>query len=129
MLRPALLTLITAPNQPFVRRDNGLVGDDDEASRPDEDAPQCSTLPRAFPATWYRVEVTAPAAPQTARSTFPPLGRIVFDDVTFHEGIQVDRYVYAIDRTYGNEANGNDPHGCGSAAFKHKDRRRLSRRR
>src|SRR5262249_9447716 len=44
----------------------------------------------------------AGAAP-AARPAFPALGRVVLGAATFHEGMQVDRYVYAIDRTYGNE--------------------------
>jgi hypothetical protein len=51
---------------------------------------------------WYRVEVPA-GRPPRERLPFPSLGRALFDAVDLHEGMQVDRYVYAIDRTYGNE--------------------------
>jgi hypothetical protein len=115
MLRPIRLTMARSWNQPLVRRDDGLVGDGDEAPDPDplQDPPRCPTLPRAFPAMWYRV-VIAPGAPtvigqaapdttQAVPHTFPAVGRVLLDRATFSEQVTVDRYVYALDRTYGTE--------------------------
>jgi len=111
MLRPVRLTMNTAANQPFVRREDLLIGDDDEASPadPSTNPPQCPTLPRGFPAMWYRVEPSPPPSASTATlSTYPPRGQQLFarDVVLDERSLQVDRYVYAIDRSYGL---GDDP--------------------
>ena len=116
MLRPVQLTLQITANQPVVRPQDGLIGDWDEAdpvgAADDDDLPRCPTLPRAFPATWYRVApaigplppVIGEAAPGTAvpaPHTFPAFGRVWLNRVEFDERMTVDQYVYALDRTTG----------------------------
>ena len=115
MLRPVCLTMEGSRNQPLVRREDGLVGDGDEAPQPDisQSPPRCPTLPRAFPATWYRVTldqsvqpivgVAAPRSTSPVPHTFPAAGRVLLAMATFTEEMKVDRYVYALDRTYGTE--------------------------
>lgn len=115
ILRPIRLWVDWAHNRPNARFDNQLIGDDDEAGRVDD--PQlrrsCPTLPRSFPATWYRVApaanaraVVGQADPSSATSplphTFPAIGRVLFDAVTFSDELKTDRYVYALDRSYGS---------------------------
>ncbi len=115
ILRPVRLWMDPAFNQPAARFDNQLIGDDDEAGRVDD--PQlkrsCPTLPRAFPATWYRVTpsascrtVVGEADPENAAApiphTLPAIGRVLIEGVTFSSELQTDRYVYAIDRSYGS---------------------------
>jgi hypothetical protein len=115
ILRPVRLWIERAFNRPDARFDNQLIGDDDESGRVDD--PQlkrsCPTLPRAFPATWYRVTsstgaqpVVAEADPGNAMSplphTLPAIGRVLIEEVTFSAELRTDRYVYAIDRSYGS---------------------------
>ena len=115
ILRPVRLWIEPAFNRPDARFDNQLIGDDDESGRVDD--PQlkrsCPTLPRAFPATWYRVTsntggrpVVGEADPENATSplphTRPAIGRVLLEEVTFSAELRTDRYVYAIDRSYGS---------------------------
>jgi hypothetical protein len=115
ILRPVRLWIEPAFNRPDARFDNQLIGDDDESGRVDD--PQlkrsCPTLPRAFPATWYRVTsntgarpVVGEADPENATSplphTRPAIGRVLIEEVTFSAELRTDRYVYAIDRSYGS---------------------------
>lgn len=113
ILRPLKLWLKPSHNQPDALFDERLIADGDETDETND--PQrvksCPTLPRAFPATWYRVETdpkaqpvvgkAAPGAADELPHTFPALGRVLFEGVTFASGVKVDRYVYAIDRAYG----------------------------
>jgi hypothetical protein len=108
MLRPTRLTMVQAWNQPLVRREDLLIGDNDEASPADPAThpKQCPTLPRAFPAMWYRIEIPAPAAADaTVLAAYPPLGQEVFQRDVVVGSMQVDRYAYAIDRAYGTGDN------------------------
>ncbi|WP_426753393.1 DEAD/DEAH box helicase [Myxococcus sp. Y35] len=114
ILRPVRLRMESSVNQPDALFAERLIADGDEAQRANNpaDVKGCPTVPRAFPATWYRVEtdpkaqpVRGKAAPGTANElphTFPAIGRVLLDGVTFATGMKVDRYVYAIDRSYGN---------------------------
>jgi len=117
ILRPIRLAMEWAHYRPEVRFDNGLVADDDEADRVSD--PQlklnCPTLPRAFPATWYRVTQGATARPVVGeadpgnaaspiRHTLPAIGRVLIESVSFSADLKTDRYVYAIDRSYGTGA-------------------------
>jgi len=117
ILRPVRLRLIRSPHRPDARFDNQLVGDDDESPRIADPKLKrdCPTLPRAFPAIWYRVAEGGPSAvvrgmadplhPTTKLPhTFPAIGRALFERVTFTNNLRVDRYAYAIDRTYGTGA-------------------------
>jgi hypothetical protein len=80
ILRPTRLRMERSFNQPSARFDNQLIGDDDEAPR--ENDPQrtrnCPTLPRAFPAMWYRVQqhgtpgLRHPVTPHTHFRTSSP---------------------------------------------------------
>lgn len=114
ILRPTRLRIDWAHNEPNARFDNQLIADDDEADRePDPNRTRpCPTLPRAFPATWFRVRnqgaatpvvgYAAPGHPTTAIAhTYPAIGRTLFDAISFSFALQTDRYVYAIDRSYG----------------------------
>lgn len=114
ILQPRRLRLLRSTNRPFARLDNQLIADDDESNfieDPDLKR-QCPTLPRAFPATWYRVThgsqerpVVGQADPENTAAPldhgFPALGRTLFGSIAFSSELQTDRYVYAIDRTYG----------------------------
>jgi Lhr-like helicase len=114
ILQPLRLDLRKSANRPWARFDNQLIGDDDESdwiNDPDSRR-QCPTLPRSFPATWYRVRhgsrqvlVVGQADPENTASplnhSYPALGRALFEAVAFSSELQADRYVYAIDRTYG----------------------------
>jgi hypothetical protein len=115
ILRPVRLWVDLAFNRPDARFDNQLIGDDDESGRVDD--PQlkrsCPTLPRAYPATWYRVtpngtarSVVGEADPENVTSpiphTMPAIGRVLIDGITFSADLKTDRYVYAIDRSYGS---------------------------
>ncbi len=109
--RPRVLPMHISHYRPTVDRITSLVADGDEAPRTnDPSAPECPTLPRAFPVTWYRV--TGCAHPIAVRSPddpsigvgpheYPALGRSVFEEVTFSTDMKTDKFVYAIDRTYG----------------------------
>jgi hypothetical protein len=109
--RPRVLQMRWSHYQPTIDRMTCLVADDDEApATNDPAAPQCSTLPRAFPVTWYRVSgcaqrtiVRSPEDPSVGVGIheYPALCRWVFDDVTFSTDMKTDTFVYAIDRTYG----------------------------
>lgn len=100
-------------NQPQVRRDNHLVGDDDESPslRDPSLVESCFTLPRASPAMWYRVTpdpdaqpIEAKGSPDPARPVlhgFPALGRALLERVTRTNQFKLTRYVYALDRNYG----------------------------
>lgn len=115
ILRPTRLRMQWSYNQPSARFDTQLIGDDDEA--PKENDPKrkldCPTLPRAFPATWYRVQergtpqqIVGEAQPSHPTSkiphTFPAVGRTLFSSLAFSTELETDRYVYAIDRSYGS---------------------------
>lgn len=115
ILRPVRLWMEPAFNRPDARFDNQLIGDNDESGRVDD--PQlkrtCPTLPRAFPATWYRVTSSTTARPVVGEAdpgnatsplphTLPAIGRVLIDEVTFSADLRTDRYVYAIDRSYGS---------------------------
>ena len=114
ILRPIRLWMDLAFNRPDARYDNQLIGDDDEAGRVDDPKLKraCPTLPRSFPATWYRVTpggsergVVGQADPSSASSslphTFPAVGRVLFEAIAFSAELKTDRYIYAIDRSYG----------------------------
>src|SRR5262249_36872796 len=94
---------------------NQLIADDDESGRTED--PQlkrsCPTLPRSFPATWYRVSFGSGAQPVVGKAdpdhptaplphTMPAIGRALFDHITFSTDLRADRYVYAVDRSYGS---------------------------
>jgi hypothetical protein len=115
ILRPVRLWVDLAFNRPDARFDNQLIGDDDESGRVDD--PQlkrsCPTLPRAFPAMWHRVTTSMSARPVVGEAdpgnatsplphTLPAIGRVLIDGVTFSSELGTDRYVYAIDRSYGS---------------------------
>lgn len=115
ILRPVRLWMDWAYNRPDARFDNQLIGDDDESGKVDD--PQlkrsCPTLPRTFPATWYRVtsgtsarSVVGKADPENATSpiphTLPAIGRVLIETVTFSAELKTDKYIYAIDRSYGS---------------------------
>jgi hypothetical protein len=117
ILRPIRLLVDLSFNRPVARFDNQLIGDDDESGRVDGLPPNrsCPTLPRSFPATWYRVTPSANAQPVLGKAdpsngtsplphTFPALGRVLYERVTFSAELKTDRYVYAIDRSYGSGA-------------------------
>jgi hypothetical protein len=109
--RPRVLPMRMSHYRPTVDRTTCLVADDDEAPRTsDPTAPECPTLPRAFPVTWYRVSgcaqsllVRSPADPSVGVGAheYPAMGRSVFEEVTFSTDMKTDRFVYAVDRTYG----------------------------
>ena len=109
--RPRVLPMRMSHYRPTVDRTTSLVADDDEAPRTlDPSAPECPTLPRAFPVTWYRVSgcnqpvpVRSPDDPSigVGPHEYPALGRSVFEEVTFSTDMKTDKFVYAIDRTYG----------------------------
>ena len=114
ILRPVRLWVDLAFNRPDARFDNQLIADDDEAARVDDPDQKrsCPTLPRAFPATWYRVShgttermFVGRANPESSSSplphTFPAIGRAMFENVAYSTQLKTDKYVYAIDRTYG----------------------------
>lgn len=115
IVRPIRLEVTLSYHQPDARYDNSLIGDDDESSRIDDLQLKraCPTLPRAFPATWYRVAPDPVATPVIGRAdpsnatyplahTMPAIGRVLFDNVTYSSNLGADRYVYAIDRSYGS---------------------------
>ena len=117
ILQPLRLKLSGSYNQPSARLDNSLIEDGDESSEIQDPKlkSQCPTLPRAFPAIWYRVargahqrRVVGRADPENAASPlnhgFPALGRTLLESITFSSELKTDRYVYAIDRTYGTGA-------------------------
>lgn len=109
--RPCVLRMAQSYYRPTIDRIMGLVADDDESPRAnDPSAPQCPTLPRAFPVTWYRVsgcdQYIAVRSPEDSSvgvgiHEYPALGRWLFEDVTFSTDMKTDTFVYAIDRTYG----------------------------
>ena len=114
ILQPQRLRLMWSANQPLARFDNQLIADNDESDKISDPKLnlQCPTLPRAFAATWYRVKrspqerpIVGQADPQSATSplnhSFPALGRVLFEAIAFSADLKTDRYVYAIDRTYG----------------------------
>ena len=114
ILRPVRLWMDLAFNRPDARFDNQLIGDDDESGRVDD--PQlkrsCPTLPRAFPAMWYRVTPSTSARPSSGRLTrkrnVAPPAHASRDRPRADRGsdvlreLKTDRYVYAIDRSYGS---------------------------
>lgn len=115
ILRPTRLRIDWAHYEPNARYDNHLIGDDDESPREDDPKKRraCPTLPRAFPAIWFRVAqldagvpvvgVADPGHPtMSVPHTFPALGRVLFDSIAFSAALKTDRYVYAIDRSYGS---------------------------
>lgn len=115
ILRPTRLWLAISRNRPDARFDNQLIADEDEAGRVNDMAlkRQCPTAPRAFPATWYRVSTGPnsravvglgdPSHPTaTLPHTLPAVGRVLFDEIRFSTELRTDRYVYAIDRSYGS---------------------------
>jgi hypothetical protein len=109
--RPRVLPMHMSRFRPTVDRTTSLVADDDEAPRTsDPSAPECPTLPRAFPVSWYRVSgcnhpvpVRSPLDPSVGVGPheYPAFGRSVFEEVTFSTDMKTDKFVYAIDRTYG----------------------------
>jgi Lhr-like helicase len=111
--RPLRLSIRPIGNQPQVRLDNHLVGDDDEAPslRDPHLYEKCFTLPRASPATWYRVAPDPKAPPIEAKGSpdpaqpllhgLPALGRAILEGVTRTSRFQLARYVYALERNYG----------------------------
>ena len=117
ILRPSRLNLLRCRHQPLIRYDTGLVADNDESDRParndDSDYATCPTVPRSFPATWYRVHPDTQARPVVGRAiphasgtdtlphTFPATGRVLFQQITESTRLKMDRYIYALDRTYG----------------------------
>jgi Lhr-like helicase len=111
--RPDRLVMRQTIHQPRVRRDNNLVGDDDESPMLHDPRleKECPTLPRAVPATWFRVnssqgreDVVGEGAPTSGiPHTFPAFGRALLERVTRTSRLQLDRYVYALDRVYGIE--------------------------
>lgn len=111
VFRPRVLPMRMSHYRPTVDWTTNLVADDDEAPRTnDPRAPECPTLPRAFPVTWYRVSgcadkvaVRSPEDPSVGVGVheYPALGRHVFEEVTFSTDMKTDTFVYAIDRTYG----------------------------
>ncbi len=115
ILRPVRLWMDLAFNRPDARFDNQLIGDDDESGRVDDPLLKrsCPTLPRAFPAMWHRVTASMSARPVVGEAdpgnatsplphTFPAIGRVLIEGVTFSAELKTDRYVYAIDRSYGS---------------------------
>jgi hypothetical protein len=119
ILQPTRLLMDRAYNRPEARFDSRLIEDGDEAPRSnDPDSKQtCPTLPRAFPASWYRVNpgpqrqpIVGQADPNNPHSpvphTYPAIGRVLFEGVDFSAELATDRYVYAIDRSYGNSIQG-----------------------
>jgi hypothetical protein len=111
ILRPRVLPMALSHYRPTVDRFTALVADGDESPKiSDPQAPECPTLPRAFPATWYRVsgcsQCTQVRSPEDAsvgvgKHEYPAFGRSVFKEVTFSSDMRTDKFVYAIDRTYG----------------------------
>jgi len=111
ILRPRVLPMELSYYRPSVDRGSSLVADDDESPKTnDPQSPECPTLPRAFPATWYRVSgcaqstrVRSPEDPSVGvgKHEYPAFGRRVFDEITFSSDMRTDTFVYAIDRTYG----------------------------
>lgn len=117
ILRPLRLSMSRCRNQPRVRNDTGLVADGDESDLPtnadESDYSTCPTLPRSFPATWYRVRpddqataVVGRAVPHASGAdslphTLPATGRVLFQRITESARLRMDRYIYALDRTYG----------------------------
>lgn len=111
ILRPRVLPMEISHYRPSIDRATSLVADGDESPRTkDPQSPECPTLPRAFPATWYRVSggslqtrVCSPEDPSigVGKHEYPAFGRRVFSDVTFSSDMRTDTFVYAIDRTYG----------------------------
>lgn len=109
--RPRTLPMRPSHFRPAVDRMTSLVADNDEApDGNDPSAPQCPTLPRAFPVTWYRVsgcanrvEVRSPfeSSAGVGLHEYPALGRCLFEEVNFASDMKTDTFVYAIDRTYG----------------------------
>ncbi len=109
--RPRVLPMRISHYRPTVDRTTCLVADDDETPRTnDPSAPECPTLPRAFPVTWYRVSGCNNRVPVrgpedvsvgVGAHEYPALGRCLFDEVTFSTDMKTDTFVYAIDRTYG----------------------------
>jgi len=110
IVSPRVVPMRISTYRPRVDRASCLVADEDEApGTHDPHAPECPTLPRAFPAQWHRV--SGCANPTSIRSPdpsvgvgaheYPALGRYVFDDVTFSSDMKTDTFVYALDRTYG----------------------------
>jgi Lhr-like helicase len=114
ILRPVRLAMEKSANRPDARYDNELIGDDDESAyvADRQFKRSCPTLPRAFPATWYRVTL-GQAVPVVGKAdpnhptlplphTFPAIGRVLFEYINFSTQLRTDRYVYAIDRSYGS---------------------------
>lgn len=109
--RPRALPMQLAHYRPSIDRTTSLVADDDESpKRADPSAPQCPTLPRAFPVTWYRVSGCAERSPVRSPEDitvgvgphhYPALGRCLFEEVSFSTDMKTDTFIYAIDRTYG----------------------------
>jgi DEAD/DEAH box helicase len=109
--RPRSLPMLISHFRPTVDRMTSLVADDDEAPRTnDPSAPECPTLPRAFPVSWYRISgctqqiaVRSPEDPSVGVGIheYPAVGRCLFEDVSFSTDMKTDTFVYAIDRTYG----------------------------
>ncbi len=109
--RPRVLPMRKTYYRPTVDRATCLVADGDELPPTnDPDAPECPTLPRAFPVTWYRVSgcghSVAVRGPEDSSEgvgphQYPAIGRCLFEDVSFSSDMKTDRFVYAIDRTYG----------------------------
>jgi hypothetical protein len=109
--RPRVLPMRMSHYRPTVDWTTNLVADDDEAPRTnDPRSPECATLPRAFPVTWYRVSgcanrVTVRGPEDSAIGVgaheYPALGRHILEEVTFSTDMKTDTFVYAIDRTYG----------------------------
>ena len=70
ILRPVRLWIDYSFNRPEARFADQLIGDDDEADRVDDlnQKRSCPTLPRAFPATWYRITRGATETPLIGRA-------------------------------------------------------------
>lgn len=109
--RPRVLPMQIAHYRPTIDRATCLVADGDESPKTsDLSAPQCPTLPRAFPVTWYRVSgcvhripVRSPedATVGIGPHDYPALARCVFEEVSFSTDMKTDTFIYALDRTYG----------------------------
>ncbi len=126
IIRPVRLLLEPSSYQPAARLVDGLINDGDDVPGIGEEAVEageegegssttlapCGTLPRAFPALWYRVPTPPagrpvcglgrPGEPHPRPHAFPTSARVLFEEVTFSDQLTVTCYAYAIDRNYSN---------------------------